>query len=435
MSELLTKIRSKTARLAVVGLGYVGLPLALEKAAAGYEVCGVDRDEKRVRTVLDKTASVAGISADALQKAFSCGRFGAGSDFDVISSCDAVCLCVPTPLDGHGAPDLSDLDAALACVVPRLKKGSLLILESTTYPGTTAERVAPAVERAGLRVGEDVLVAYSPERVDPGNLRWTVKNTPKVVGGMTDACAEAAAALYESVLDAPVVRVSSPAAAELEKLLENVYRNVNIALVNELAQLCERLNVSVWEVIAAAKTKPYGFSAFYPGLGPGGHCIPLDPWYLAWKAREYGFHTSLIENAGRINDEMPLYIVRRVTKNLSRRGIALNGARILLLGAAYKADVADARESPAVRLAALLEEEGARVTISDPLLGSVTVAGRERVCRRLPTPSVVHAHDIVVVGAAHACFDRRMIAAHAKAIFDTKNAFAEITSRENIELL
>jgi UDP-N-acetyl-D-glucosamine dehydrogenase len=432
LSALMEKIEGKTARLAVVGLGYVGLPLAVEKAKAGYSVTGIDRNPARVQAVKNGENYIGDVVDADLAALVGQGRLSATVNLAQTSNADCVCLCVPTPLDAHQQPDLRHLEASLGALLPFLHRDMLLVLESTTYPGTTAERIVPRVERAGFAVGRDIFVAYSPERVDPGNRRYSVKNTPKVVGGATRACTAHAAALYERVLEAPVVRVSSPAVAEMGKLLENVYRNVNIALVNELAQLCERMGVSVWEVIEAASTKPYGFSAFYPGLGPGGHCIPLDPWYLSWKAREFGFHTTLIEDAGRINDAMPAYCAGRLARLLGRRGMALRGARILLLGAAYKADVADARESPALKLAVVLLSEGAQLKIVDPFIPQAAAGGRRFHIEPQVTPALLDWADAVVVGAAHSCFDYEAVAAGAKCILDTKNAFAQVKSHRAV---
>ncbi|MEG1849122.1 MAG: nucleotide sugar dehydrogenase [Oscillospiraceae bacterium] len=433
MNDLLRRIASREALLTVVGLGYVGLPLAVEKAKAGFRVIGIDRNPTRVEQVNRGENYIGDVVDEELFALAAAGRLRAVGDFSPVDDADCVCLCVPTPLDAHQQPNLQHLIGSLDALAAHLHPGMLLVLESTTYPGTTAELVVPFLTRLGLTVGTDILVAFSPERVDPGNRRYSVRNTPKVVGGVTPACTEAAAALYEAVLDAPVVRVSSPGVAEMEKLLENVYRNVNIALVNELCQLCNKMGISVWEVIEAASSKPYGFAPFYPGMGPGGHCIPLDPWYLSWRAREFGFHTTLIEDAGRINDAMPDYCVRRISGLLSARGKALSGARILLLGAAYKADVADERESPALRLLVLLEREGAQLRCADPLLPEITVNGVRRATE--PLAPLLDWCDLAVVGAAHRAFDWAEIARRAPLIFDTKNALRSVSARETIELL
>lgn len=433
MASLLERIASREARMAVVGLGYVGLPLAVEKAKAGYRVTGIERNPARVACVNAGENYIGDVVGEELASLVAEGRLRARTDFSPAGQADCVCLCVPTPLDAHQQPDIRYLTGSLEALGPHLHRDMLLVLESTTYPGTTAEMVAPFVRSRGFVVGQDIFVAFSPERVDPGNRRYSVSNTPKVVGGVTRRCTETAAALYEQVLRAPVLRASSPAVAEMEKLLENTYRNVNIALINELAQLCHRMDISVWEVIEAAATKPYGFSAFYPGLGPGGHCIPLDPWYLSWKAREYGFHTTLLEDAGRINDAMPDYCAGRVASLLSRHGMALHGAKILLLGAAYKADVADSRESAALRLLAALVRSGAEVRYTDPLLPSVPGPGG--LLESSPLEESLGWADVAVLGAAHSAFDYEDIAARAALIFDTKNAFSAVTRRDNIERL
>jgi UDP-N-acetyl-D-glucosamine dehydrogenase len=316
-----------------------------------------------------------------------------------------------------------------------MHKDMLVVLESTTYPGTTEELLLPILESSGLKCGEDFYLAFSPERVDPGNLIYKTKNTPKVVGGMTPECTDVAAVLYESVLDAPIHRVSSPAVAEMEKILENTYRNVNIGLVNELAMLCDKMHISIWEVIDAAKSKPYGFQPFYPGPGLGGHCIPLDPYYLSWKAREYGFHTSMIEASMMINDRMPEYCMERASGILNRHKKALNGSKILVLGVAYKQNIDDYRESPALRVIEELEKKGAKVSYFDPYIPEYRFRGQRVKGEAVLTESMLESADLVIITASHTNVDYAMVQKHAKAVLDTKNAMKDVEPRNNIELL
>jgi len=330
--KLLEKIENKTAVIGVVGLGYVGLPLAVEKAKAGYKVIGFDIQQKRVDMVNKGQNYIGDVVDKELADLVKEGKISATTDYSKISIVDAVAICVPTPLDKYKQPDISYVVNSTREIAKYLHKGMLIVLESTTYPGTTEEVVKPILEESGLKCGEDFFLAFSPERVDPGNKVYNTKNTPKVVGGVTKTCTEIAARLYENVLEGEVFKVSSPRVAEMEKILENTFRNINIALVNEMAILCERMNIDIWEVIEAAKTKPYGFMAFYPGPGLGGHCIPIDPFYLTWKAREYDYHTRLIEIAGEINNYMPEYVVERVMKILNKFKKPLNGSKILILG-------------------------------------------------------------------------------------------------------
>ncbi len=435
MSELKEKLLLKTARLGVVGLGYVGLPLAVEKAKAGYHVTGFDVQKEKVELVNAGHNYIGDVVNEDLKQIVEDGFLRATSDFADAAQCDCVCICVPTPLDAHQQPDISYVKASTESLVPYLHKDMLVVLESTTYPGTTEELVKPILEASGLVCGRDFYLAFSPERVDPGNLIYKTKNTPKVVGGITPACTEIAALMYESVLQAPVHRVSSPAIAEMEKILENTYRNVNIGLVNELAMLCDRMGINIWEVIEAAKTKPYGFQAFNPGPGLGGHCIPLDPYYLSWKAREYGFHTSMIESSMMINDRMPEYCVDRAMRILNRQGKAMHGAEILVVGVAYKQNIADYRESPAIRVMQELQKEGANVRYFDPWVphfehGRITMDSLAEL-----SPAVLQSTDLVMITAAHTNVDYALIQRHAKSVFDTKNIMKDIHPRDNIEVL
>ncbi|MBR1454922.1 MAG: nucleotide sugar dehydrogenase, partial [Lachnospiraceae bacterium] len=350
MGILKEKIINRTAVLGVCGLGYVGLPLAVEKAKAGYKVIGFDVQKEKVELVNSGKNYIGDVVDSDLEKLVKTGMLKATENFEEVASCDCVCICVPTPLDIHQEPDITYVKSSTESIAKNLHKDMLVVLESTTYPGTTEELLKPILEKAsGLKCGVDFYLAFSPERVDPGNLVYKTKNTPKVVGGCTPTCTDIAATMYECILEAPIQRVSSPAIAEMEKILENTYRNINIGLVNELARLCHKMNISIWEVIDAAKTKPYGFQAFYPGPGLGGHCIPLDPYYLTWKAREYGFHTTLIENSMIINDSQPAYVVERAMHILNEHKKAINGSKVLVLGVAYKQDIDDYRESPAIR--------------------------------------------------------------------------------------
>ncbi|MBP8315013.1 nucleotide sugar dehydrogenase, partial [Clostridium neonatale] len=364
--QLLEKINNKTAKVGVVGLGYVGLPLAVEKANAGYETIGFDVQEKKVESVNAGQNYIGDVVDEELKKLVKDGTLRATADFSFVKDVDTICICVPTPLDLYKQPDLSYVVSSTKSVAQYLHKGMLVILESTTYPGTTEEVLKPILEESGLKCGEDFFLAFSPERVDPGNKEYNTKNTPKVVGGCTEECTEVAAALYRNILEGDIHTVSSPAVAEMEKILENTFRNINIGLANEMAILCNRMGIDVWEVIDAAKTKPYGFMPFYPGPGLGGHCIPLDPFYLEWKAKEYDYHTRLIETSGEINDSMPEFVLDNVMKILNKNKKALNGAKVLLLGVAYKNDIDDYRESPAFKVIELLEKNGADLMVNDP---------------------------------------------------------------------
>lgn len=429
------KLLNKTAVLGVVGLGYVGLPLAVEKAKAGYKTIGFDVQEEKVTMVNNGKNYIGDVVNEDLEEIVKSGLLTATTDFAQVASADCVCICVPTPLDEHQQPDISYVKASAESIVPYMHKDMLIILESTTYPGTTEELLKPILETSGLKCGEDFYLAFSPERVDPGNLIYKTKNTPKVVGGITPKCTDVAAALYESILEAPIHRVSSPAVAEMEKILENTYRNVNIGLVNELAILSNKMGINIWEVVDAAKSKPYGFQAFYPGPGLGGHCIPLDPYYLSWKAREYGFHTSMIESSMMVNDRMPEYCTERASKILNRSKKALNGSQILILGVAYKQDIEDYRESPAIRVIEELEKEGAEVAYYDPFVEEYRENGQVKKGEKDLTAELIQSADLVVVTTSHTTVDYEFVQHHAKVIFDTKNAMKDVLNRDNIELL
>ena len=435
MQTLIEKIKSKTAQLGVIGLGYIGLPLAVEQAKAGFKTIGFDIQQKKVNWLNQGQNYIGDVVNEELEQITRSGMLRATSDFCEAASCDCICICVPTPLDKHQQPDISYVKKSSEALVPYMHKNMLVVLESTTYPGTTEELVKPILETSGLVCGKDFYLAFSPERVDPGNLVFKIKNTPKIVGGCTPESTDIAAALYEMVLDAPIHKVSSAAVAEMEKILENIYRNINIGLVNELAMLCDKMNISIWEVIEAAKTKPYGFQAFYPGPGLGGHCIPLDPYYLSWKAREYGFHTSMIEASMMINDKMPEYCVDRVGRILNKYKKALNGSKVLVLGVAYKQDIDDCRESPAIKVIEELIKVGSEVSFYDPFVKNFQ---KDKLAMTgLPelTAEIIESFDIIVIATAHTKVDYALIQKHAKVIFDTKNVMKNLNTRDNIEVL
>lgn len=434
--NLLKKIEEKSIRVGVVGLGYVGLPLAVEKAKAGFETIGFDIQSQKVEMVNAGHNYIGDVVDSDLEVLVKAGTLRATTDFSFIKDMDFIAICVPTPLDTHQEPDISYVRDSAIEIAKYLKPETMVVLESTTYPGTTEELIKPILEKgSGLVCGQDFYLGFSPERVDPGNLIYKTKNTPKVVGGVGKDATEVIAAMYRAVLEGDVKEVSSPAVAEMEKILENTYRNINIGLVNELARLCNKMGISIWEVVDAAKTKPYGFQAFYPGPGLGGHCIPLDPYYLTWKAREYGFHTTLIENSMVINDSQPEYCVERAMHILNRHKKAINGAKVLVLGVAYKQDIDDYRESPALRVIDELNEVGAEVTYFDPWVSECKHGGQ--VLHSIPalTPEVVQQADLVMVTCAHTNVDYTMVQQNAKAIFDTKNVMKNITPRDNIEVL
>ena len=435
MQTLLEKIKTKTARLGVIGLGYIGLPLAVEQARAGFKTIGFDIQQKKVDLLNQGCSYIGDVANEELEKIVKSGIFKATTDYSEAQTCDSVCICVPTPLDEHQQPDISYIRKSAEELVPFMHKHMLVVLESTTYPGTTEELVKPILEKSGLVCGKDFYLAFSPERVDPGNSVYKIKNTPKIVGGCTAESTDVAAIMYEMVLEAPVHKVSSAAAAEMEKVLENIYRNINIGLVNELAMLCDKMNISIWEVIDAAKTKPYGFQAFYPGPGLGGHCIPLDPYYLSWKAREYGFHTSMIEASMMINDKMPEYCVDRVGRILNRFKKALNGSKVLVLGVAYKQNIDDCRESPAIKVIKELLKVGAEVSYFDPFVKSFNDKNLSMNSLSELSSETIENFDIVIIATAHTNVDYNFVQKHAKVIFDTKNVMKNISPRDNIEVL
>lgn len=435
-AKMLQNISERKIIVGVVGLGYVGLPLAVEKAKAGFKTIGFDVQEEKVHLVNEGHNYIGDVVDNDLKKLVETGKLSATTDFSFIKDVDFIAICVPTPLDKHQQPDISYVRESTKEISKYLKKETMVVLESTTYPGTTEELIKPILEEgSGLKCGEDFYLGFSPERVDPGNLIYKTKNTPKVVGGVGKEATEVIAAMYRTVLDGDVYEVSSPAIAEMEKILENTYRNINIGLVNELTMLCNKMGISMWEVVDAAKSKPYGFQPFYPGPGLGGHCIPLDPYYLSWKAREYGFHTSMIESSMMINDRMPEYCVERAGKILNNHEKALKNARVLVLGVSYKQDIDDYRESPAIRVIEELEKEQALVEYYDPWVAEYREHGKTVKGLTTLTPEIVASYDLVMITTAHSNVDYAMVQAHAKAIFDTKNVMKNIQPRDNIEVL
>ncbi|EGK10694.1 nucleotide sugar dehydrogenase [Kroppenstedtia eburnea] len=423
--QVLERINRKEAVIGVVGLGYVGLPLAVEKAKAGYRVIGFDIQPKRVEMVNRGINYIGDVVDEELADLVATGQLCATADYSDIARVDAVSICVPTPLDRYQQPDTSYVEGSAREIAKRLHPGMLVVLESTTYPGTTEEVVLPILEESGLKVGRDFYLAFSPERVDPGNKIYNTKNTPKVVGGITGDCTRTAAALYRNVLEGEVFEVSGPAVAEMEKILENTFRNLNIALANEMSILCNKMGIDYWEVVEAAKTKPYGFMAFYPGPGLGGHCIPIDPYYLTWKAREYKYHTRLIELAGEINNYMPDFVVERIMKMLSRHGKPLKGSKVLLLGIAYKRDIDDMRESPAIEILRQLVKQGADVQVNDPHIPSFRLDGRVYESKPL-TAGLLEEADLTVITTDHSAYDYPLIGEKARLIFDTRNGLKDV---------
>ena len=403
--------------VAIVGAGYVGLPLGRCFAEAGIPVVLVDIDADRVASINRGESHVEDVPSEALATLVEAGTLSASTNYDVTRDADAIVVALPTPLSVNREPDLSTVLSAARELGKRLRTGQLVSLESTTYPGTTREEILPILAESGLEVGKDFFLAFSPERIDPGREDWTVKTTPKVVGGVTPACTEKAVQLYERAIDT-VFRVSSPEAAELTKLLENIFRSVNIALVNELAQLCDRMHVDVWEVVEAAATKPFGFMSFKPGPGLGGHCLPVDPFYLAWKAREFDFYTEFIELAGKVNENMPYFCLEKITRALNSQEKAVKGSRVRLVGVSYKADVGDLRESPALKLIELLRDEGAEVSYHDPHVPELP----EYALSSADLDGSIGVLDCVAIVTAHSGIDYAALAEKAQLVVDFRNA-------------
>lgn len=427
------KIIDRQARIAIIGLGYVGLPLAVEFAKAGYRVVGIDIDLKKVAAINRGENYIQDVDRQELKEAVRSKRLVATANYNVLRQCDSVHICVPTPYTETKDPDIRFIVQASEGIAANLHPGMLVVLKSTTYPETTTKVVKPILERSGLRAGRDFFLAFSPERIDPGNQKFTTANTPTVVGGCTQRCTELTRLLYSQIID-QVVTVSSPSAAEMTKLLENIFRSVNIALVNELACLCERMEgIDIWEVVDAAATKPYGFMPFYPGPGLGGHCIPIDPYYLAWKAKEYDFHTDFIELAAKTNENMPYHVVNKVIAALSDIGLPASRARVLILGVAFKKDIDDIRSSPAIKVIELLRPKVRSVVYHDPYVPKFEEHGLSLRSTKL-TPSLLSSVDCVVITTNHSCFDYRDIVARAKLVVDTRNATKGITSRKVVKI-
>lgn len=412
------KIKEKSAGIGVIGLGYVGLPLAVEFAKAGFKVTGIDTDAKKVDAVNAGRSHVADVDSETVRSLVRSGHLRAARDYSVLSDIDAVSICVPTPLRKTKEPDLSYIIGAVEGIKPYLHRHQLIILESTTYPGTTDEVVVPLLEDESFKAGRDFFLAFSPERIDPGNKTHHVKNTPKIVGGITPQCTEVAKSLYESIIDT-VVPVSSTKAAEMVKLLENTFRAINIGLANEIAIMCNHLGINTWEVIEAAATKPFGFMPFYPGPGLGGHCIPVDPHYLRWKLTSMNYHARFIQVADEINSSMPRLVADKVVAALNSQKKSVKGCRILVLGVAYKKDVDDCRESPALDIIHLLQEKGGIVSYNDPHIPTVAVGGADFASVPLST---VRDHDCVVLLTNHSCYDMEKIVRESRLLVDTRNA-------------
>jgi UDP-N-acetyl-D-glucosamine dehydrogenase len=418
----------------VVGLGYVGLPLAVLQASTGYRVYGVEEVGDKVARVNRGENYISDVDDAVLREVAGAGRLSATTDFAVLRGCDVVLICVPTPLTKNKEPDIGAIVKVTRELAKYLHPDMLVVLESTTYPGTTEEVMLPILTAGGLKVGQDIYVAFSPERVDPGNRSFKTHNTFKLVGGVTPACLTAATTFYEQAI-VQIFPVSSPRVAEMTKVFENVFRSVNIALVNELALLCNRMNLNVYEVIDAAATKNFGFMPFYPGPGVGGHCIPLDPYYLAWKSKEYDLHTRFIELAGEINEGMPYYVMTKLQRLLNRRGRCLNGAKILVLGVTYKADVADPRETPAVKVMELLQREGARLSYADPYTPSLEVEGQSYASVDVTAVRLVES-DCALILTSHSSFDYELIVSQASLVFDTRNGTRRVKgNKANVVLL
>jgi UDP-N-acetyl-D-glucosamine dehydrogenase len=431
-SEPGQKIRDKSARVGIVGLGYVGLPLAVAFCESGFRVSGFDIQQKRVNSVNQSKSYIADVSDARLSSALANNLLEATTKQSRLKEMDAICICVPTPLTKTKEPDLSYVIYESEELSKYLRRGQLVVLESTTYPCTTREVMLPILERSGLKGSSDFYLAFSPERVDPGSKNYNIKNTPKIVGGIDPYSTEIATLLYHQVAEV-VVPVSCPEVAEMTKIFENVFRGVNIALVNELAQLCQRMNISVWEVIDAASTKPFGYMPFYPGPGVGGHCIPLDPYYLANKAREYDFHTRFIELAAEINERMPYYVVLCIMEALNAQGKSLNGASVLVLGAAYKKDVGDIRESPSLKLLQLLQEKGAELSYNDPYVSNIQLP-QDKLSSVTLTKEILSLADCVIIATDHSCYNLEQIVTEAKLVFDARGVTRGLKQKNIVRL-
>lgn len=433
-AQLQQKLNERSATAAVIGMGYVGLPLAVEFAKVGFHVIGVDTDPRKVEKLNRGESYIPDIQEAELRPLVESGHLRATTDYNTLAQADTVNICVPTPLRKTKDPDMSFVISAVDSIAEVAHPGMLIVLESTTYPGTTHEIVRPRIEARGLKTGEDVFIAFSPERIDPGNKTYGVHNTPKVVGGVTPHCADVAHALYQHAV-AEVVPVSSPTAAEMVKLLENTFRAVNIGLVNEVALMCDRLGIDAWEVIEAAATKPFGFMPFYPGPGLGGHCIPVDPHYLSWKLKTLNYNARFIELASEINTSMPIYVVDKVTNALNDDGKAVRGSQVLVLGVAYKRDVDDVRESPALDIIGLLQQKGAAVLYNDPYVPQVHIEGETTLQSTAYSPALLAECDCVVIVTNHSSYNYAEITEHARLIVDTRHATAETPGKARVVML
>ncbi len=426
-------IQTHHAKVALVGLGYVGLPLATGIAEGGFQVTGIDLDPNRVAKVNRGDSYIEDVPSARLGKLVRDGKLKAHEDFLPVQTSDVIIVCVPTPLDKSRTPDTSYIESAVEKALPYLHAGQLLIMESTSYPGTLEDLVAVPLTKAGLKPGEEVLLVYSSERIDPGNQSHHLQNVPKVIGGLTPQSTELACLFYQQALHVATCPVSSPSVAEMSKLLENTFRSVNVSMINELAQLCDRMGIDIWEAIGAADTKPFGFKAFYPGPGVGGHCIPIDPVYLSWKARQYGFTPRFIELAGEVNDTMPNYVVTQAMEVLNSRGKAMKGSSILVLGVAYKRDVADTRESAALQIIELVQERGGRVKYHDPFVPELRI-GTQNLHSVPLTADALRSSDLVVITTDHSEVDYKLVSLHASLVYDTRNAMKAFPG-PNVRLL
>ncbi len=433
---LADKLNNHSAVIGIFGLGYVGLPLAIEFCAKGFRCIGFEISEKKIKLVNSGKSDIGDVSSAQVKNAINKKLLKATSDFSLLKQCDVAAICVPTPLSKTKDPDVSFILRAVEELQKYVHKEMLVILESTTYPGTTEELILPILEKTGLKTGKDFYLAFSPERVDPGNAKYGTKNTPRVVGGHTPKCLKMAKLFYEQAIS-DVHLVSSTQAAEMVKLLENTFRSVNIGLVNEVALMCDRLKINVWEIIDAASSKPFGFMPFYPGPGLGGHCIPIDPHYLSWKLKSLNYYSRFIELAGDINSHMPEYVLERVTRLMNKHQKHIKGSRIVVLGVAYKRDISDLRESPAIDCIRLLQKQGAKVQYNDPYAPLIKMEEGEKDLHSTNlTPALLRAADLVVILTDHSCYDYATIAKHAKLIFDTRNATKRVkTNRNKIERL
>ena len=423
------KIRDKSAKIGVIGLGYVGLPLAVEFGECGFTVIGIDSSEEKVSEIQSGRSYVGDISDDRLAPLVKAKKIVATTDYDALSECDAINICVPTPFTPTKDPDISYIIAASEGTLKILRKGQLVVLKSTTYPETTEREVLPILAKSGLEAGKDFYLAFSPERIDPGNTVYTTKNTPMVVGGVTPECTRLATLLFDQICD-ETFPVSSPRVAEMSKLLENIFRSVNIALVNELACLCERMgDIDMWEVIAAASTKPFGFMPFYPGPGIGGHCILIDPYYLSWKAKEYDFHTNFIELAAETNESMPYYVAHKVIEALSEAGVCASQAKVLILGVAFKRDIADTRNSPAIKVIQILEDRVSEIFYNDPFVERISVGDREY--RSVELQEALNIADCVLITTDHTAYDYDLVVKNARLVVDARNATGDLDRRRD----